>query len=138
MNIFRLMPALVFVLLSCQNKDSADSSYTAFTGASIIDGSGSDPIQNGLLLLQHGRVVAIGKADEVEIPEGAVVWDVSGKTIMPGIINGHGHVGDVKGIEGGHYSTENLMDNLSLYAAYGVTTVVSLGGDQKEAVPLRA
>src|SRR5690606_10362148 len=103
-----------------------------------IDGSGADPIQNGVLLLQYGRILAVGRSAEVEIPKGASIQDISGKFIMPGIINGHGHVGDVKGIEGGHYSTENLKDNLSVYAGYGITTVVSLGGDQKEAVPLRA
>ena len=132
MDIFRLIPALAIVLFSCQYQESSDSSYTAFTGATIIDGSGADPIPKGVLLVRDGRVAAVGTADEVEIQ------DVSGKTIMPGIINGHGHVGEVKGIEGGHYSTETLKQNLSLYARYGVTTVVSLGGDQEEAVPFRA
>jgi imidazolonepropionase-like amidohydrolase len=66
------------------------------------------------------------------------VIDVSGKTIIPGIINAHGHVGDVKGIEPGHYSAENIQDQLELYARYGVTTVVSLGDDRSEAEPFRA
>jgi imidazolonepropionase-like amidohydrolase len=138
MDIFRFIPAILIVLFSCQNRESDLSSYTAFIGATIIDGSGAEPISNGVLLLEHGRVVAVGTAEEVEIPDGATVLDVTGKTIIPGIINGHGHVGDVKGIEGGHYSTENLIDNLSVYARYGITTVVSLGGDQEQAVGLRA
>ena len=46
-------------------------------------------------------------------------------------------MGDVKGISGGHYSAENLAENLSIYATYGITTVVSLGGDQEEAVSFR-
>jgi imidazolonepropionase-like amidohydrolase len=46
-------------------------------------------------------------------------------------------VGDVQGIEGGHYSQDNVIENLSIYARYGVTTVVSLGGDKEEAVSLR-
>lgn len=138
MNIFRLIPVLLMVLFSCQNPEAGDSSYTAFVGATLIDGSGAAPIENAVLLIQEGRVVAVGTADEVEIPEGASIQDVSGKTIMPGIINGHGHVGEIIGIEGGHYSTETLEQNLSLYARYGVTTVVSLGGDREEAVPFRA
>src|SRR5690606_2993320 len=68
---------------------------------------------------------------------GAKMVDVSGKYIMPGIINAHGHVGNAKGIEGGHYSKDNVIDNLSIYARYGITTVVSLGDDRQEAVPLR-
>lgn len=130
---------LLFITFSCKKPSSNNiSSYTAFTGATIIDGNGDDPIQHGVLLVQHGRIVSVGTQEDVKIPEGTMVHDVSGKFIIPGIINGHGHVGDAKGIEGGHYSYDNIIDNLSIYAQYGVTTVVSLGGDGKEAEPLRA
>lgn len=130
---------LLFVLLaiSCKSTDTVKSDYTALSGATIIDGSGSDPVENGVLLMQDGKITAVGPKDEVSVPEGATVIDVKGKTIMPGIINGHGHVGNTLGIEGGHYSRENVIDNLEIYARYGVTTVVSLGDDRKEAVPLR-
>ncbi len=117
---------------------STAQSQTAFVGATIIDGNGGTPIEDGILLIQNGRVTAVGTRAQVPIPEKATVRDVNGKTIMPGIINAHGHVGDTKGIEGGHYSAENIIDNLAIYARYGITTVVSLGGDQREAVPLRA
>lgn len=136
------LPAGIFLLLllvSC--KDGADketATVTAFVGADIIDGTGSDPIRNGVLLISDGRVLSVGSVSQVEVPEGAGVIDVSGKTIIPGIINAHGHVGDVKGIEPGHYSAENIQDQLELYARYGVTTVVSLGDDRSEAEPFRA
>jgi imidazolonepropionase-like amidohydrolase len=135
------LPFLCFLLLaigSCKNKKPADSSYTAFIGATIIDGTGSEPIHDGVLLIQNGRITKVGSRQEVEIPDGATIRDIEGKFVVPGIINGHGHVGNTKGIEGGHYSTENIIDNLSIYARYGVTTVVSLGDDGPEAVPLRA
>jgi imidazolonepropionase-like amidohydrolase len=138
MNIFRLIPALLILLFSCNKQDSRQPSYSAFIGATLIDGSGAAPIENAVLLIQDGRVVAVGSTDEVDIPEGATIHDMAGKTIIPGIINGHGHVGEVIGIEGGHYSTKTLEQNLSLYARYGITTVVSLGGDKEEAVPFRA
>jgi imidazolonepropionase-like amidohydrolase len=130
---------LLLLLVSC--KDGADketATVTAFVGADIIDGTGSDPIRNGVLLISDGRVLSVGSVSQVEVPEGAGVIDVSGKTIIPGIINAHGHVGDVKGIEPGHYSAENIQDQLELYARYGVTTVVSLGDDRSEAEPFRA
>jgi imidazolonepropionase-like amidohydrolase len=131
--------ALVLVsLAACKNSEQAGQSFTAFTGATIIDGSGRDPIEHAVLLIRNGRVAAVGSKDSVDIPDGATVVDVSGKTIIPGFINAHGHVGDVKGIEGGHYSRENIIDNLSIYARYGITTVISLGGDGKEAEPIRA
>lgn len=128
---------MLLLLMGCRSTDSVQSAYTAFSGGTIIDGTGSTPIGNGVLLIQDGRIVAVGSRHNVSIPEGATVIDVTGKTIIPGIINGHGHVGNTRGIEGGHYSRENVIDNLGIYARYGVTTVVSLGDDQKQAVSLR-
>lgn len=125
-------------MFACKSGEHAGQGYTAFTGATIIDGSGADPVQSAVLLIRDGRVVSVGPKENVRIPEGAAIVDLSGKTIIPGLINAHGHVGDVKGIEGGHYSRENIIDNLSIYARYGITTVVSLGGDGKEAESLRA
>lgn len=130
-----LLPMLFF---SCGSNESIqETSYIVFTGATIIDGSGSDPIVNGVMLVHNGRIVAVGAQEQIKLPAGVKVRDIPGKTIIPGLINTHGHVGDVKGIEGGHYSAENVVDNLGIYARYGMTTVVSLGGDGKEAVPLR-
>ena len=127
----------VLVVISCRSTDTVRSDYTALSGATIIDGSGADPVENGVLLIRNGKITAVGRKDDVSIPEGATIVDVEGKTIMPGIINGHGHVGNTLGIQGGHYSRENVINNLQIYARYGVTTVVSLGDDQKEAVALR-
>ena len=137
MNSSRFLPLLFAAFFACKSAED-NVTYTAFTGGTIIDGSGADPIENAVLLIENGRVLAIGVKGDVDIPDGAMLHDVSGKTIIPGIINGHGHVGNAKGIEGGHYSRENVIDNLSIYARYGITTVVSLGDDRKEAVALRA
>jgi imidazolonepropionase-like amidohydrolase len=79
----------------------------------------------------------VGTLASTTIPAGTVTRDLKGKFIVPGIINAHGHVGETKGIEGGHYSRENVLDNLAIYARYGVTTVVSLGGDQAAAESVR-
>jgi imidazolonepropionase-like amidohydrolase len=138
MNLVRLLPLLFIAAMACKRPEQTSQSFTAYTGATIIDGSGSTPIRDGVLLVSNGRVVAVGTKENVKIPEQATVHDVTGKTIIPGLINAHGHVGDVKGIEGGHYSKENIIDNLSIYARYGITTVVSLGGDKPDAEMLRA
>ncbi|MBL0740936.1 amidohydrolase family protein [Chryseolinea lacunae] len=138
MNIQKILPLLFVLALACKSRGPEGESFTAYTGATIIDGSGAAPVENGVLLVREGHVVAVGTKENVAIPEHAIVHDVTGKTIVPGFINGHGHVGDAKGIEGGHYSSENIIDNLKLYAHYGITTVVSLGGDKAEAEPLRA
>ena len=136
MNVSRFFLLVILSAAACSH--IAGQSYTAFTGATIIDGNGTAPVQNGVLLIYNGRVVAVGAKEKITLPYHTSIKDVSGKTIIPGIINAHGHVGDVKGMEAGHYGTQNIIDNLAIYARYGVTTVVSLGGDQQEAEPLRA
>ena len=87
----------------------------AFIGARIIDGTGKAASEKATLLVRNGRIEAIGAS--VKIPAGAERIDVAGKTIIPGLINGHGHVSD--------------LGQLGLYARYGVTSVFSLGGDKE-------
>jgi len=116
---------------------SAGEGVTAFVGARLIDGTGADPIDNAVLLVRDGMVREVGVAADVTVPEGAEVLDVAGRTIIPGLINAHGHVGDTEGLEAGHYSQQNVLDHLALYARYGITTVNSLGGDQAAAAAMR-
>ena len=63
----------------------------AFRGATIIPIAGA-PIQNGVLVVQGGRITAVGGA-ETAIPADAVVHDAAGKTIMPGLVDTHSHIG---------------------------------------------
>src|SRR5687768_9686102 len=65
---------------------------TALTGARVIDGTGRPPLEGATVLLRDGRIEAVGAAAAVTIPAGATRVDMSGKTIMPGIVNAHGHV----------------------------------------------
>jgi imidazolonepropionase-like amidohydrolase len=115
----------------------ANQGDLVFVGATLIDGTGAPPLENATLVVTDGRVRAVGPANEVGIPANAQRIDVSGKTLMPGLINAHGHAGDTLGMEAGHYSRDNLLDQLALYARYGVTTVVSLGGDDLPGIQVR-
>src|SRR3954452_16258583 len=87
----------------------------AFVGARIIDGTGKAATENATLIVRNGRIEAVGAG--VKVPAGMQRVDVTGKTIIPGLINSHAHVSD--------------MSQLGLYARYGVTTVFSLGGDKE-------
>jgi imidazolonepropionase-like amidohydrolase len=109
----------------------------AYVGARLIDGSGREPVEDAALVVQRGRILAVGQRGGVVIPQGAELVDLSGKTIIPGLINAHGHVGDTRGLEAGHYSEENVLEQLRLNARYGITTVMSLGGDGEPSVRLR-
>ena len=101
----------------------------AFTGARLITGSG-DAIEDGVLVVRDGRVASAGAAGTVDVPADAARMDLAGRTIIPGLINAHGHVNNVRGLEAdpAFYTEAHVEDQLALYARYGVTTVLSLGG----------
>lgn len=131
-----VLPALAGAVISAPAV-LANEGAIAFVGATIIDGTDAAPLPDGALVIADGRIRAIGPRGEVGLPPGARVVDVSGRYIMPGLVNAHGHVGGTLGLEGGHYNTENLIRQLALYARYGVTAVNSLGGDAEQGAALR-
>lgn len=67
-----------------------------FSGAKIISISG-EPIENGTLVVQNGEITAVGSEEEVDIPSDAKQHDVSGKVIMPGLVDSHSHIGSGDG-----------------------------------------
>ena len=108
----------------------------ALTGARVINGTGAQPLENATIVIANGRIEAVGT--KVKIPAGATRVDMSGKTIMPGIINAHGHLSFK--FDESLPSREKLIRQLRVYSDYGVTTVVVLGtgqGDLEDAVKLR-
>lgn len=139
---FRNQPSLLLLLAllawgGCTSEPPPLPGVTAFTGATLWDGTGSAAVENAVMVVDHGRIAAVGPADEVEVPPGAAMADLAGKTVIPGFINAHAHASDVVGLETGHYSRENLIRQLGLYARYGITSIASLGGDGPEAAQLR-
>jgi imidazolonepropionase-like amidohydrolase len=105
---------------------SISAQTTAYEHATIIDGNGGAPIADGTLIVTNGRITAIGTAGRLKSPAGAQVVDLTGQTIMPGIINLHSHIG------------ENTAGRARTYAKYGVTSTAGLGGDGEETFKLRA
>src|SRR5262249_35748606 len=110
---------------------SAAEPAIVIEGASIWDGSGKAPIQNAVLVISGDRIQAVGPRDSVAAPAGAKTVSANGKTLIPGFINLHGHVGMTRGLKAGreNYTKENVLAQLKQYARYGVTTVLSLGTD---------
>ncbi|MDA1092879.1 MAG: amidohydrolase family protein [Acidobacteria bacterium] len=107
------------------------STVVAYEGATVITGDGGPPLGGGVLLVDDGVIQAVGLAANVTIPEGATVVDLTGKTVMPTLVDLHGHVGFVDDLsfDNANYTRENIIDQLNRYAYNGVGVIVSLGTD---------
>src|SRR5437773_1368016 len=66
---------------------------TLFEGARLIVGDGSAPIENSAFVVQNGKFTSVGRRGQVQAPAGAARVDLSGKTVMPALINLHTHPG---------------------------------------------
>ncbi len=129
---------LLFLLPSCTQKSDPNRSASApsaqaiivIDGAQIWDGTGAPPIQDAVLIIGD-RIQAIGPRGSVTVPGEAQTISARGKTVIPGLINLHGHLGMTKGLKLSreNYTKENILAQLKQYAHYGVTTVMSLGTD---------
>ncbi len=86
----------ILLLMALAGAAYPQSAPTAFTGAHIIPIAGPE-ITNGILVVQNGKIVAVGAAGSVTIPSGAKTVDASGKIIMPGLVDSHSHIGEPEG-----------------------------------------
>jgi imidazolonepropionase-like amidohydrolase len=102
------------------------------TNFTLIDGTGRDAAPNAAMIITDGRIAWVGLASSLQKPPGAQVIDLSGKFVMPGIMNMHGHLGNVVDFnqDPKNFTRENAEKQLKQYAHFGVTTMVSMGSDQ--------
>ena len=123
--------ATLVVFLGGVRASAQASSRTLFEGARLIAGDGRAPIENSAILVEDGSIARVGKRGEIAPPRGAVRVDLSGKTIIPGLVLLHGHVGYQKGVTfaAENYTRENLIDHLSRYLYYGIVAMMSTGTD---------
>jgi imidazolonepropionase-like amidohydrolase len=99
----------------------------------LIDGNGGTPVPNAALVVEDGRITFVGPASQLKPPAGAAVQDLSGKYVLPGLIDLHVHVAESDGAVQDPkrtFTRENVEKDLRLYASYGVTSVLSMGSDQ--------
>lgn len=91
-----MSPARIIATLAALVVIAAYAEPAAFVGARIIPIEGQ-PIPNGVLLVEEGKIVAVGPAGQIEIPGGAKTYNTEGKVIMPGLICTHSHIGSPSG-----------------------------------------
>ena len=95
----------------------------AFTHAQVIDGTGAAPLQDQTLVVQDGRIAALGPAKKVKVPDGATIIDAAGKTLLPGFVMMHEHLFYTTG----QTYTAQPYSFPRLYLAGGTTTARTAG-----------
>ncbi len=125
-----------FLPLLCASPGLAQEVAHAYVGARIIPIEGP-VIENGTLVTLWGKIAAVGPADAVEIPTGAVTIDAAGKVIMPGLICTHSHVGGIGGADssGPIQPDVRILDSINVHnpgfrraVAGGLTTINIMPG----------
>lgn len=127
---FVVVGSMASVALYSQTRPAA-SPAVIYEGARLIIGdAATPPIPVGAFVVQNGRITAIGARGAVTAPAGAVRVDLTGKTVMPAMVNTHIHFGyeqfTARGDSVGdadNYTPENLLDQFQREAYYGVGTV---------------
>jgi imidazolonepropionase-like amidohydrolase len=100
---------------------------TVYEGARLIVGDGSDPIENSAIIVVDGRITHVGTRGILNVPSGAKRVNLSGKTVMPAIIDAHKHTSNKR---------DELIEQLKELAKFGIGAVLSLGQDNTE-VPFK-
>lgn len=88
----RILPGLLLLFSLSPSNAAAQHRPVVFRGASLLPAT-ADPIERGVLVIDKGKIVAVGPEDRVQVPEGATVVDAAGKTIIPGLVDTHSHIG---------------------------------------------
>ena len=102
-----------------------------YEGARLIVGDGSAPIESSAFLVENARFTRVGRRGEVPAPPGAERVDLSGKTVIPALVDGHSHIGYMKNLTSGaaNYTRENILDHMHRFAYFGVAASQAMGSD---------
>lgn len=112
--------------LSRQTREfvSVDAPVVVLAGGRVIDGTGAPAMENQTIVIRDGVIVAVGDAGAVDVPDGAEILDLSGRTVLPGYVMLHEHMFYPAGR--GNYNSQ-AYSFPRLYLAGGVTTARTAG-----------
>lgn len=135
-----VLVCLLLGLAGCASKNEvapAPGGPVLFEGARLIDGNGGAAIEDSAFLIENNKFTMVGKKGQVQAPAGTARVDLTGKTVMPALIDTHTHLGwaiiKTGAMGADTYSKENLIDHLHRLAYYGVAATQSMGIDPGEA-----
>jgi imidazolonepropionase-like amidohydrolase len=136
--------ALLLALVLAAFPLPASGGTLALVGATVFDATGAPPIADAVVVVDGDRIAAVGPRDQVTIPDDAEIIDVSGRFVVPGLVDPHIHffqsgglytrpdivdLRDVRSYESEQAGIQARMDDtFRRYLASGVTAVVDVGG----------
>lgn len=136
----RYLPLALFAIHSLTAAAQIGAPPILLQDVRLIDGTGAAPRDHVSLLISNRKITQIADAGASSWPKNATVMKLSGKTVIPGLIAGHAHLGLTEGATSGPeaYNVPNIEHQLSQYERYGVTTMISLGMNKDLIYQLRA
>src|SRR5437867_117816 len=117
-----------------RSKHQSSNAAVMYEGDRLIPGDGSQPFTSGAMLVENGVITKVGVKGAVSAPRAALRVDLTGKTIMPTLINAHGHPGFQRGLtySAENFTLETIMDDLNRALYFGVAAVQSQGIEKGE------
>lgn len=105
------------------------AAVTLYEGARLIAGDGSAPTESSAFLVEDGTMTRVGSKGEIEAPAGAARVDLTGTTVMPTLVDAHGHPGFQNGLSytADNLTRENIVNDLNRALYFGVGVIQSLG-----------
>ena len=118
--VARNVTFLAFLFSLAPVKAQQPAAVTVFEGPRLLTGEGGAPIADAAFIVESGRFTAVGRKGQLKIPPGAARVDLTGKTVMPAIVDAHKHLAVTR---------DALVDQLRQFAYYGVGVAMSMGQD---------
>ena len=111
--------------------DTPAGAMTLFEGARLISGDGSAPIEVSAFVVENDTFTRVGTRGEVSVPAGTPRVDLTGKTVIPALIDAHSHIGYMKHLTSGpqNYTREHILDHMYRFAYHGVAASQAMGSD---------
>jgi imidazolonepropionase-like amidohydrolase len=135
----RLTPFIIGALLLAgtsvpkagQQRTGTTTRATLYEGARLITGDGGAPIENSAFLVEGTKFSRVGRKGELKAPPGAARVDLTGKTVIPGLVDAHSHIGYMRNLTSGarNYTRENILDHMHRFAYFGVAASQAMGSD---------
>src|SRR5207247_9278412 len=106
---------------------------TLFEGARLLMGDGGAPLESSAFVVENERFTIVGRKGEIQAPPGAARIDLTGKTVIPALVDVHSQFGFLNQLDGSmskaNFNRENLLDHLKRYAYHGFAASISMGTD---------